>query len=843
MGLVGALALAAAAGARGQSAPSPTAADVRPALAARPSGAAAKRPASPKARKSTPPRPHFPEPEETQDEFTVKAGIRNLLYDQRALWSSPSRLGTPDAFWLAPMVGVGGALLATDSEISRHLSNSTRRLNRSSEISNYGVGAVLGGGAGLYLWGGLTHNSHEQETGFLSMESLANALVVNNVINLVAGRERPQVDDSRGRFWVGGRSFPSNHAVAAWSVASVIAHEYPGPVTRFLAYGLAAAVSASRITAKQHFPTDVLVGSALGWLVGEEVYRAHHDPELGGTPWNTFGELYGDEAHNPANFGSPYVPLDSWVYPAFERLASMGYVRSGLLGLRPWTRLECARLVEEAEDRINATDANPPKGAVETYQALKKEFQNDIDLLGGGSNASVELDSVYARVTGISGKPLTDGYHFGQTITDDYGRPYEEGTNAVAGFTGWGTLGPLVAYVQGEYQHAPSAPSLPPAALQAMTSEDQLPAAYAPAAIPVPAVDHFDLLNGYVGMQVGNWEMSFGKQSLWWGTDAGSGMLFSDNAEPIEMLRINRVSPFKLPWFLGRLGPIRGEYILGRLGGYHWLYSALTGYAGSWLEPPSDQPFITGEKVSMRPTPNLEMGFAVTTLFAGAGVPFTAKKWFKTLYSTSNGLPGTSSDVGDRRGAWDFWYRIPGLRSWLTFYGDGFTDDEPSPLWGAFNKSAFDAGLYFPRLPKLPKLSLRVEGVYTDPPSHNTVLQHGFFYFNDRYRSGYTNEGNLIGSWIGRQGQGAQAWATYSFTPKDTLQFSFRHQKVSQSFVPFGGTLTDGGVKADWWFPGHLEVSAKLQYERWIFPIIAAGQHSDFITSAQITYRPRWRLH
>jgi len=72
------------------------------------------------------------------------------------------------------------------------------------------------------------------------------------------------------------------------------------------------------------------------------------------------------------------------------------------------------------------------------------------------------------------------------------------------------------------------------------------------------------------------------------------------------------------------------------------------------------------------------------------------------------------------------------------------------------DRSAWVAGLYFPQLPKLPKLDFRVEGVYTDVPAGGNI-GHGFFYFNLAYRNGYTNDGNLIGSWIGRQGQGAQA--------------------------------------------------------------------------------------
>ena len=96
----------------------------------------------------------------------------------------------------------------------------------------------------------------------------------------------------------------------------------------------------------------MFVGSVLGYLIAQSVYSRHHDPELKGSAWATPREFVveGNKAHSPAHMGSPYVPLDSWIYPAMERLAAMGYMKSESLGIRPWTRLECARLLLEASE-------------------------------------------------------------------------------------------------------------------------------------------------------------------------------------------------------------------------------------------------------------------------------------------------------------------------------------------------------------------------------------------------------------------------------------------------------------------------------------------------------------
>jgi membrane-associated phospholipid phosphatase len=770
----------------------------------------------------------------------------HLLEDQHAIWTSPAHLRLRDVGWLLPFGGLTAALLVTDKEFSSHLSNSPSRLQNFDNFSTYGAYAMVGGAGAMYLMGHFTHNAHMREAGFLSGEALIGSLVTTEALKYSFRRERPE-DPNPGDFWQSGTSFPSEHSTAAWSIAGVIAHEYPGPLTKILAYGLASAISISRVPAKKHFPSDVLVGSMIGYLVARHVFLAHHDPELPGSTWHLFPRLRDTgERRSPANMGSPYVPLDSWVYPAFERLAAMGYVPSAMLGMRPWTRLECVRLLEEAQTRMGSVEGNGPKSAAKIISSLEREFSNELVQLSGGSNRSLELKSLYTRVTGISGQPLTDGLDFGQTIINDNGRPYQEGVNAIAGFTGWGTAGPLVGYIQGEYQHAPSGPALPASARQVIPGIDYgLPPM---PAIPTPGVDRFRVVEGYVGLNFENWQITAGKQSLWWGPGEGGPMMFSDNAEPVNMVQINRVTPFKLPSFLGLMGPIRTEFFIGQLGG-HQFTNGITGIIGQWGVPLSDQPMIDGAKFSFKPTPNVEFGFGLTTLFAGAGVPFNWTTFGRTLYSTSTGNPGcyyigpgcSAVDPGDRRSGFNMSYRLPGLRNWVTFYTDSFTDDQFSPV-AYFDRSANSAGLYFARLPKLPNISLRVEGVYTDNPLGGNLCC-GFYYFNDRYRSGYTNYGNLMGSWIGRQGQGAQAWLTYWESPRNSVQFEYRHQKVSAQFIPDGGTLNDAGVTANFQLRPDMSVAAFLQYEKWNFPILRPEPTSDFTTSVQFTYWPHWRIH
>ena len=399
-------------------------------------------------------------PQPAAAENTVRALPRQLLHDQIGLWRSPAQAKFSETTWLVPLGGFAAALFATDADVSTHLSNSPSTTRRYLHISDYGAYSMIGGAGGLYLLGSATHNPHQQETGFLSGEATIDSLAIVELLKYSTGRQRPFQGNGTGPFRQGGSSFPSEHSAIAWSIAGMVAHEYPSPFMKFMSYGLATAVSASRITAKQHFPSDVLVGMAIGYLTSEYVYRHHHNPDLPGESWEVPAIRPDRPSHWQAkNIGSPYVPLDSWIYPALDRLTALGYIHTGFADMRPWTRMECARQVQEAADFVNQDDAQESEAA-RIYRTLDEEFSHEQSLLGGGNNAELRLESAYTRGTEIVGKPLTDGDHFGQTIVNDYGRPEQQGFNNVSGLSGWAADGPFVVYARGEFQHSPSAAAL-----------------------------------------------------------------------------------------------------------------------------------------------------------------------------------------------------------------------------------------------------------------------------------------------------------------------------------------------------------------------------------------------
>jgi hypothetical protein len=214
-----------------------------------------------------------PEPAKPRDRACQGSFLKNIACDQKAIWMSPAKLESGDAGWLVPL-GLGTAgLIATDRRSAGSLDNNRTRLAVSRDISyagsTYSLGTIV---AATYLIGRGTSNAHLRETGKLAAEALIDAAIVDFAFKEITQRPRPLEDRGRGRFFTGGNSHPSGHSAAAWSVATVFACQYEdNPLFHYGAYAAAGAVGISRFTARKHFLSDILIGSALGYGVGRYV--------------------------------------------------------------------------------------------------------------------------------------------------------------------------------------------------------------------------------------------------------------------------------------------------------------------------------------------------------------------------------------------------------------------------------------------------------------------------------------------------------------------------------------------------------------------------------------------
>ena len=180
------------------------------------------------------------------ESIALKSLPRNLFQDQKYFWSTPFHMSLREWQWTVPLAFAGAGLLASDTAIEKHVPTNPSTVSHAASASNAGLAAMAGIGGGMFLWGNLAHDDEKREAGFLSGEAGIDAFLDTEGFKSVFGRDRPLTGDGRGRFFQGGNSFPSQHAAISWAIASVIAHEYPGPMTQVLAYGFAGGISAGR---------------------------------------------------------------------------------------------------------------------------------------------------------------------------------------------------------------------------------------------------------------------------------------------------------------------------------------------------------------------------------------------------------------------------------------------------------------------------------------------------------------------------------------------------------------------------------------------------------------------
>lgn len=221
----------------------------------------------------------LPDAPAAQVPVTEKGLPLAILKDQVGIWTSPVRVRAHDLIWLLPLGAATGVTLATDTDAMRDLSHN-RSFNKDSvNASNALLGAQIAVPVTLYGVGLFKEDAHARETGILSGEALADSVVLDEVTKIIFRRERPLYNNASGDFFSSkagqNNSFPSSHSMLAWSIAGVIAGEYPSKWVQLSTYSLATSVSLMRVLGQEHFPTDVLVGGAAGWLIGHYVFKKH----------------------------------------------------------------------------------------------------------------------------------------------------------------------------------------------------------------------------------------------------------------------------------------------------------------------------------------------------------------------------------------------------------------------------------------------------------------------------------------------------------------------------------------------------------------------------------------
>ncbi len=550
---------------------------------------------------------------------------------------------------------------------------------------------------------------------------------------------------------------------------------------------------------------------------------------------------YGTVEKSRDTLGSVYIPVDSWVYPEVLRLYSLGYADTAYLSMRPYTRRSLLHILQASEAAILASGNEQ---AQEILAALLAYLTSEGVTEGTERGTVYGVQNVYTRMLGVTGPILTDSFHLGQTFYNDYGRPLETGFNNSTGFTTVNEQGPFSLFVRAEYQHAPAATGYSQALSQQISLLDEIPfsgyndpQSTIPTG-PIAAQNPFRIVEASLSYHLLGHEISLGKSDAWLGPGMGGSMTWSDNAENIYSFRIDRIEPINIKYLSRFLGPVRYDFFYGSLKGH--------------TDPNDD--WVHSEIFSFAPTKNFQFGFQRTIIFGGAGhEPVTLRTFLKGFFDTNDTNAAeklSRNDPGARFSSFHFSYRLPFVRNYLTLYTDSETHDDLTPV-SAPRRAAYRPGIYLSQFPGARRLSLRVEAVSTD--CSTLICQRGSNEYIEEaiQKQGYTNKGNIMADWIGREAKGGQAWLTWHLSGDEWADVQYMHKQTPGDFIPGAynaatNTYGPGGTTQNQFrvdvmkrITPNFEIYGWYQYERWVAPIYMPGVQHDNTMTVQVKFYPK----
>jgi hypothetical protein len=520
--------------------------------------------------------------------------------------------------------------------------------------------------------------------------------------------------------------------------------------------------------------------------------------------------------------GSTNVPMDSWIYPALERLAAMGFITTQNVSIRPWTRKECLRQLREVYEHLISDSG----GGSLNEEATRLTDDVGKELAGRPDGNSVVLESAYTRYGVIAGPALTDSTHFGQTWWNDFGRPLGRGGSVIAGFSARAAYGRFFLYDRQEVQQSPGTLTFTTSQREVIAGMDgynSLPFTPPPFPSSSPAYLRQRPLEFYAGVAFGGNALTFGKQELYWGPTTIGPLSFSSNAEPTYNLRLLATRPHPFP-LLSHLGTYRFDLVFGKLSGHKF----------------PARPYYNGEKLTLNFGGDLELGFTRWSVLWGVGHPMTLGSLKRNLFSadsTGTFMYNDRTDPGDRKSGFDFRLHVPGLRKLVTIYADSYADDELNPI-SAPRRVVWSPGIYFARLPFLTHMDFRVEMASSEELSQDEGNGTRFF-FNGLYRDSNTNKGFFLGNAVGRDGRVFEARSNYWFSARSKIEAGYRQNKGSINFTTGGSTVSDAFINASYAFTPEWTAQLFTQYERFLMPAFMAGRQQNESGWLQITWNPK----
>jgi hypothetical protein len=447
-----------------------------------------------------------------------------------------------------------------------------------------------------------------------------------------------------------------------------------------------------------------------------------------------------DRTNLPLKNWGGFALRQHWAYDALEKLSLAGLTDRVVLNTRPLSRVEAARILDQALQRLekDALGEYNNRGYLEELvEQLIDEFRPELAAMGKKSTLDFGAPPGF-----VSGKPVDHlQLQFGWAddrprLAGSQGERFEDGTHGKVALDARAQIGDFLSfYLHPEFH-----------------GDDE--------------ITRVRIQNGYAKLTLWNVELLAGRDAIWWGPGYHGSMLFSNNAAPLDQVRIGAAEPFLLPWVLKYLGPMKLVFLIAR------------------LEQQRDHPFakVAGMRINLTPVPFLELGLSRAVQFEGRNGPRPSLgDWPEIIFVPSVGDDRTKGRFRNNQlAALDVTLRIPRVSQYLPLVNDlkvygemGWDDTCCNDMWIPLKPGGL-VGVFATGLLGLPDVDGRVEYART------TSIQYNHTQFTD----GFSYRRAVLSHFIGNEGSDLFARVTNRLTPDFLLGLEL-------NFAQIGPTAND----------------------------------------------------
>ena len=446
------------------------------------------------------------------------------------------------------------------------------------------------------------------------------------------------------------------------------------------------------------------------------------------------------------------VPTTDRVYRDIRLLIGHDLVDTLIVGQQPYSRMTIARVLLQARRNLTHTQADLGDRGLspDARRRIEARLRHVESVLGRAErDFRAEMDQL-ATPPGTGPRPAHHPLAGIEISLIAANSPPRDAINANLGFND-AVVNPLLHHRQGRNVVDGGTASVETVHWTQVSRQFAMLARprfqISKAFAPQPNINEVKLQNLYARVALGNIEVLLGRDNLAWGQGRDPGLLISNNARGMDMIKISNGRPLTLPWLFRLLGPTKFSLFVAHLGSQRFLPNS----------------YMVGYKVSIRPHRQLELGFTATAEAGGTGAPqasLVERIADPLLFVDLVFLTSSDFQFSDKRVGFDVRFRIPQARG-LELFGESVFDDiRQANLKGMFTQDAgYVVGAHLPRVVPSGIVDLTLE-------YHFAGIR---LYRHAQFRSGHTLDGVLIGDELESAGRAGYMELNWDVSARDLI--------------------------------------------------------------------------